>query len=186
VAAAGRLSPEFNSGLTSTRNLTLNVCQCTHTCAAPQVGIRPQPKMSCQSRRCRSTLGADKVPVLELPDVLWPPGACDRLVTVRWAGRDASVDMCIQQQFPLELLANCKAALFAFKLATGRTLPRPTPLPPAACAAALPPLPPWPTGYLLNVHCRLYAVFMHVYTVYVTLRFLCILCTCQFADGLAA
>ena len=64
-------------------------------------------------------------------------------VLVRWAGRDASGDTWEQ----LERLPPCEAALIAFEQATGRALPRPAPLLPAA-AAPPPPLPP--TGFTVD------------------------------------
>jgi len=57
-------------------------------------------------------------------------------VLVRWAGHNASGDTWE----PLANLTNCKEAIAAFERASGRSLPRAAPPPPAI--ATPPPLPP--------------------------------------------
>ena len=52
-------------------------------------------------------------------------------VLVRWTGLDAAGDTWE----PLDNLTNCEAAIAAFEQATGRSLPRPPPTPPPACAS---------------------------------------------------
>ena len=65
-------------------------------------------------------------------------------VLVRWAGCDASGDTWE----PLDNLTNCEEAIAAFEQATGRALPRPSPVPPALPGA--PPAPIAPAGFSVD------------------------------------